>query len=89
MKLGEVAEPVRLDDGWHIIKVLDIREPYTPTLDQIRSQLAQQLRAERTRSNTQAFLARLLQENPIALNEMALSKLLPAESPAPNANGGK
>ncbi|MES2705648.1 MAG: peptidylprolyl isomerase [Verrucomicrobiota bacterium] len=76
LKVNAVSEPVRLEDGWHIVKVLDAREPYTPTLDQIRSQLVAQLRAEKTRANSQAYLAKLLQENPLAVNELALSQLV-------------
>jgi parvulin-like peptidyl-prolyl isomerase len=78
LALGGLSEAVRLDDGWHLIKVLDIREAHTPTLDQIRPQLVRQMRLERARANNQALLARLIQEHPIALNEMMLSKLLPA-----------
>ena len=59
--------------------MIDIREPYTPTVEQIRGQLVQQLRTERTRSNSQAYIARLLQEHPLAINELALSKILPAD----------
>lgn len=79
LTLNAISEPIRLNDGWHIIKVIDIREPYTPTLDQIRGQLVQQLRTERTRTNSQAYIAKLLQENPLAINELALSKILPGE----------
>ena len=78
LKLNTTSVPIRLNDGWHILKMLDIREPFTPTLDQVRSQLIQQLRTERTRVNTQEYLAKLLQENPIAINELALSKVFPA-----------
>jgi parvulin-like peptidyl-prolyl isomerase len=73
------SEPIRLEDGWHILKVLEIKEAYTPTLDEIRSQLVQQLRNEKNQSNSQAYLAKLLQQSPVAINELALSKLLKAE----------
>ncbi len=73
---GALSEPVRLDDGWHILKCLDIKEPYTPALEDIRPELAQQLRTERAKANRQAYLAKLLQVNPVAVNELALSKLL-------------
>lgn len=79
MELGQISDPVRMDDGWHFIKILDIREAGIPTLEQIREPLSQQLRAERARAETENFLARLLRENPIAINEMVLSKLIPAE----------
>lgn len=78
LALNSVSEPIRLDDGWHIIKVLDAREAYTPTLEQIRTQLAARLKAESARAMTQEYLANLLKANPIAINEMALPNLLPA-----------
>lgn len=78
LKVDSLSEPIRLDDGWHIVKVLDVREPYTPTLEQVRAQLAGQLRAEKTRENSQAYLAKLLQDNPLAINELALSQFVEA-----------
>jgi parvulin-like peptidyl-prolyl isomerase len=75
LKVDAVSEAIRLDDGWHIIKLLDSREAYTPTLEQIRPQLVAQLRAEKTKANSQAYLARLLQENPLAINELALGQI--------------
>ncbi len=76
LKVDAVSEPIRLNDGWHIIKVLDAREPYTPTLEQIRTQLTAQLRAEKTKANSQAYLAKLLQDNPLAVDEIGLDKIL-------------
>lgn len=79
MKLGDLSRPVRMDDGWHLIKVLDIREARIPTLEQVREPLTEQLRAERAQAGTQSWLGELIDKNPIAINEMALSKLLPPE----------
>ena len=58
--------------------MLDIREAYTPTLDQIRPQLVTRLRAEREKIRRQEFLTHLIKENPVAINEIELSKLQPA-----------
>jgi parvulin-like peptidyl-prolyl isomerase len=74
------SEPIRLEDGWHILRVLDTKEAYTPALDEIRSQLVHQLRNERAQSNSQAYIARLLQQSPVAINELALSKVLKTET---------
>ena len=71
-----VSETVQLDDGWYVVKVLEIREPRTATLDEVRDQLVKLLRAERTKQNREAYLARLQQQNPVTINELALSKLL-------------
>lgn len=84
LSFNVVSEALRLEDGWHFIKVMDARQPFTPPLEQIRGELTRQLRAERTRAATQEYLSKLLQEAPLVINELALSKLLPpakAESP--------
>jgi parvulin-like peptidyl-prolyl isomerase len=73
---GTVSQPIRLDDGWHILKVVDVKEPYTPTLDEIRPQLSQKMRAERARADSQQYVAKLMQDNPVQINELALSKVL-------------
>ena len=70
-----------MDDGWHFIRVLDIREARVPTLEQIRAPLAERLRAEKARLGTEAYLAELLRKHPIAINEIVLSKLLPEAAP--------
>ncbi len=73
---GSISEPVRLDDGWHIIKVLEVKGPYTPALGEIRGELSQKMRAERARANGQQYVAKLLEQNPVQINELALSKVL-------------
>lgn len=76
LKINSVSAPIRLKDGWHILKVLDVREPFTPIFDQVRAQLAQRLRTDKTRENIQSYMAKMLQNHPVAVNEVALSKLL-------------
>ncbi len=71
-----ISEPIRLADGWHIVKVLDVKEAYTPSLDEVKGPLAEQLRAARAKANGEAYVARLLQQNPVAINEITLSKLV-------------
>lgn len=86
LPLNVISEPVRLKDGWHILKVLDAREPFTPIFDQVRVQLAQKLRAEKVRSSMQAYVAEMLQKHPVVINEVALSKLFQSD---PLAKAGK
>ena len=71
-----VSEPIRLEDGWHIIKILDVKESYTAPLTEIREQLATQMRTERAKAERQNYLARLLQQSPISVNELAVSNVL-------------
>jgi peptidylprolyl isomerase len=70
-----VSEPVRLDDGWHILKLIDTKASYTRTLPEVRDQFVQQMRAERAAALRRTYLAELLKQNPSAINEIALSKV--------------
>jgi parvulin-like peptidyl-prolyl isomerase len=71
-----VSEPIRLDDGWHILKLVDTKAAYTRTLPEVRDQIVQQMRAERANALRRSYLAELLKQNPPILNELALSSLL-------------
>ncbi len=73
---GAVSEPIRLDDGWHILKLIDTKASYTRTLPEVRDQLVQQMRTERGKMLRQAYLGELLKQHPPVLNELALSNLL-------------
>jgi parvulin-like peptidyl-prolyl isomerase len=79
-----LTEPVRLDDGWHILKLLDTQASHTRPLAEVREVLAQRIRAERLDANRRAYVAELFKQSPPIINELALSKLLeppPSESP--------
>jgi peptidylprolyl isomerase len=72
---GEISEPVRLDDGWHVVKVLELKPPSTKPLSEVRDLIASELRAERAKANRRAHLSKLLAEHPPALNELELAKV--------------
>lgn len=76
LAINAISDPIRLNDGWHILRCLEIKDAYTPSLSEARDRLVQQLRAERSHANRGAYLATLLQENPVSINQLALSKLL-------------
>ncbi len=71
-----VSDPIRLDDGWHILKLIDTKASYTRTLPEVRDQLVQQIRSERAAALRRAYIAELQKQNPPVLNELALSNLL-------------
>jgi peptidylprolyl isomerase len=70
------SEPIKLEDGWHIIKLLDTKASYTRSLSEVREQLAQRLRDERVAANRNAYLTKLIEQSPPVINELALIKLL-------------
>lgn len=73
---GAVSDPIRLDDGWHIIRLIDTKAAYTRQLAEVRDQLAQRIREERVSANRRAYLAKLIEQSPPVINELALSHLL-------------
>jgi parvulin-like peptidyl-prolyl isomerase len=76
---GTTAGPIELGDGLYFVKILDIQEPRTATLDEVKPQIVTALRAERQKLNRQAYLQRLQSQAPITLDEIALPALLKPE----------
>lgn len=77
---GAVSEPVRLDDGWHVLKLLDTEAARQRTLAEVRDGLVQRLRAEKAEANRRAYVNELLKQSPPVLNEIALSRLIEAKT---------
>jgi peptidylprolyl isomerase len=75
MAKNTVSDPVKLDDGWHVLKLIDTKASYTRTLPEVRDQLVQQMRTERANLLRRAYLAELQKQHPPVLNELALSGL--------------
>jgi len=81
---GAVSGPIKLADGWHFIKLMDTKASETLSLTDVRQLLVQRLRAQRADALQRAYLARLLEQEPPAVNELALSKVFgSSDSPPP------
>ncbi len=80
---GAISEPIKLDDGYHILKLVDTKAAYTRTLPEVRDQLVQQMRSERAAALRRAYLGELLKEHPPVLNEFALTNLISEQPAAP------
>jgi parvulin-like peptidyl-prolyl isomerase len=78
LKDGATSEPVKLEDGWHIIRLIETRESETAKLEQVRPQLITRLRSDKAKELRTQFIAKLLKDHPLAINELELSKILPS-----------
>lgn len=79
-----ISDPIRLEDGWHILKLVDTEASHTRPLADVRDALVQRMRAERIEANRRAYVAELLKQTPPVVNEIALSKLLEKPDTAPS-----
>jgi peptidylprolyl isomerase len=73
MAADSVSEPIRLADGWHVVRVMDVRPAGPATLADVHDQLARALRQARQQQNVRATLDEMLKRAPIEVNEIALS----------------
>jgi parvulin-like peptidyl-prolyl isomerase len=77
LSMGAISAPVRLDEGWHVLKLLDIRPASRQPLAAVREALVAQLRAERAQADRRAYIRGLLEQDPPAIDEGVLSTVLP------------
>jgi parvulin-like peptidyl-prolyl isomerase len=75
MAVNSVSEPMKLSDGYHIVKLIETKPSETMPLADVRDTLVQRLRAQRAELTRRAYLARVLEQNPPAINEIALSRI--------------
>jgi len=73
---GTVSAPLRLKDGWHIIKILDLKESRTATFDEVRDNLVTRLRSEQSLTMRKMLMMELIKAHPLAINEIELTKML-------------
>jgi len=72
---GQVTAPVEGREGFHIVKVDDVREAGPASFEEVKDQLATALRNRRAALNREAYLSGLLETQPVSVNELALESL--------------
>lgn len=77
---GAVSAPLKLADGWHVLKLVDTRPASMRPLAEVRDQLAQRLRQERAAQLRRAVVQELVRQSPAAVNELALNRMAPTQS---------
>jgi parvulin-like peptidyl-prolyl isomerase len=78
-----ITDPIKLDDGWHVIKLLDTEASHTRPLAEVRDALVQRMRAERAEANRRAYVGDLVKQSPPEVNEIALSRLFGSKGDVP------
>ena len=53
LKVGEISDPIQTQFGWHIIKLIDVREKAIPSLEEVRPEIEQSLRQEDVKTEIQ------------------------------------
>ncbi len=75
LSTNAVSEPVKLEDGWHILRLSETKPAYTRPLAEVRDVLVQRLREERQAANRRKLLSKLAEDTPVTINEIAIAKL--------------
>jgi peptidylprolyl isomerase len=76
MTRGEISDPIHTKAGWHIVRLVDTRSAAPRPLAEVRDSLIASLRQRKLQDNQQAYVARVLDKNPVSVNEALLRKLL-------------
>jgi parvulin-like peptidyl-prolyl isomerase len=69
-----ISQPVRVADGWHIMKLLAMKPSGPISLQDARPQIVAALRQARTQRLVRAYLDDMVKAQPIQLNEIELAK---------------
>ncbi len=72
---GEVGKPVRTEQGWHVVKLVDLKPAGIKPLAEVRAQLAVAMRQRLAQENEKRYLDKMVEQTPMAVNEIALGKL--------------
>lgn len=73
---GQVSDPIRSANGWHVVKVVEDRPVTVRPLASVREALVASLRRTRARENEQRYLDRLAEKSPPSISHASLEQLL-------------
>ena len=71
---GAVSQPVRLPDGWHVVKVLESRPAGQLSLLDAKQNIVRVLRDARTKQAIEAYLDSMKKAQSLDINEDELAK---------------
>lgn len=74
LKKGEISAPVQTSFGWHVIKLIDSREATPPKFDEVKDQLAVQVRRDKVQTAIEKRVAESKIEKTPNLDPTLLNK---------------
>jgi hypothetical protein len=87
MSVGEVSAPIRSAAGWHIVRLMATKPAAPRPIAEVKDTIVATLRQRKSKDIQQDYVAKVLEKNPIAVNEAGLRKLFetaPPPDPARN-----
>ncbi|MFQ5906788.1 MAG: peptidyl-prolyl cis-trans isomerase [bacterium] len=75
LKVGRLSKPVKVKEGWAIIKVTKREPRKMRTFEEARRLVYRDLNIENLRKNQEAFIAELKEKYPISINEKLLEQV--------------
>ena len=75
MKKGDVAGPFKSSQGWHVLRLSDLREARTLSREEARDSLVAALRKQKEKETEQAYLREFTSKAGLRFNDAALDKL--------------
>lgn len=76
MSRGEVSDPIRTGQGWHIVRLIDTKPAGLKPLAEVKPLIAASLRQKREQDQEQKYIVRMLQKTPVSLNQPRLRTAL-------------
>lgn len=75
MAKGDIVGPIKSPQGWHVIRLDDIKEKSTRPLPEVRDQIAAAMRMRKAQETEQAYLTFMTNKSPVNLNEAEITKI--------------
>jgi peptidylprolyl isomerase len=75
MNKGDISEPIRAPDGFHIIRLMEVKPAGTHTLAEATDAIRNALRQARQEELAKAYIGKLIASNPVTINGIALENL--------------
>jgi peptidylprolyl isomerase len=75
MNKGEISDPILGSSGWHIVRLVDTKPAAPRPLAEVKDSLVATLRERKMQDLQQGYVARLLEKDPVAVNEARLRKV--------------